>query len=102
MKGKKTGGRQKGTPNKASAFMKGVFQDIVQNYILSETPEKSEFGKNFVTDLGKLDPKDRIDVMIKFAQFVVPKPQSIAFEDNTGEKDTLTDKLAKLAQENDK
>lgn len=102
MKGKKTGGRQKGTPNKASAFMKGVFQDIVENYILSEKPSDSEFGKNFIEDIGKLDPKDRIDVMIKFAQFVVPKPQSIAIEDNTEEKDKLTEKLAILAQENDK
>lgn len=102
MKGKKTGGRQKGTPNKATAFMKGVFQDIVQNYILAEDKSDNEFGQNFISDLGKLDPKDRIDVMIKFAQFVVPKPQSIAIEDNTEEKDSLVDKLALLAKENDK
>ena len=101
MKGKKTGGRQKGTPNKVTTMSKAVIQDIVSNYFLSEKGSENEFGKAFIEDLGKLDAKERIDVMIKLNGFVIPKPQSVAIDINTEKKKTIEDRLAELAEEND-
>ena len=101
MKGKKTGGRQKGTPNKISTISKTVIQDIVSNYFLAEKGSKNEFGKSFVEDLGKLDAKERIDVMIKLNTFVIPKPQSVSVDFNQEKKKTIEDKLIELAQENE-
>lgn len=101
MKGKKTGGRQKGTPNKVTTMSKAVIQDIVSNYFLSEEGSDNEFGKNFIEDLGKLDAKERIDVMIKLNSFVIPKPQSVSVDFNNEKKITIEEKLAELAQENE-
>lgn len=92
MKGQKTGGRTKGTPNKATAFSKAVIQDIVSNYINSD---------EWPADFGKLDPKDRIDVIIKLTAFITPKPQSVAIDINQEKKKTIEDTLIELSQEND-
>jgi hypothetical protein len=101
MRGQKTGGRQKGTPNKATAFSKSVIQDIVSNYVLAEKDSDNEFNKTFIEDFGKLDPKDRIDVIIKLAAFITPKPQTVAINFGEEKKDTFGEKLARLAQENE-
>lgn len=92
MQGKKTGGRKKGTPNKATAFSKAVIQEIVTNYINSD---------EWVKDFGKLDAKDRIDVIIKLTAFITPKPQSVAFTIEDEKKKTIEDKLKELSKEND-
>ena len=101
MKGKKTGGRQKGTPNKVTTMSKAVIQDIVSNYFLSEEGSDNGFGKNFIEDLGMLDAKERIDVMIKLNSFVIPKPQSVSVDFNNEKKITIEEKLTELAQENE-
>lgn len=92
MKGKKTGGRQKGTTNKTTAFTKSVIQDILNGYTDS---------KLFDNDLKALEPKDRLDVMIKLMAFTTPKPQSIDMTVNEGRTKTIEDKLAELSEENE-
>jgi len=92
MKGKKTGGRKKGTPNVVTAFSKSVIQDIIDRYTNSD---------QFTSDFGRLDPKDRIDVIIKLTGFVLPKPQSVDFNMNTETKKTIEDQLRELSKEND-
>ena len=90
--GKKTGGRQKGTPNKTTAFSKQVIQEIVSDYTNSE---------NLMNDLAALEPKERLDVMIKLMGFITPKPQSVDMPLTTEKVKTIEDTLAELSKEND-
>lgn len=71
MKGKKTGGRRKGTPNKVTSITREVINDIAVGM----------FDK-VMADISKLSPKDRVHVFLKLAEFNVSKPQSIDLEVN--------------------
>ena len=90
--GKKTGGRQKGTPNKTTSFTKAVIQDILSEYY--DTGFLSE-------DMKALEPKERVDAMLKLAAFVTPKPQSVDMSITTGKQKTIEDTLEELSEEND-
>ncbi len=93
-KGKKTGGRQKGSLNKTTSFSKEVFTNILNDYFES---------KMLTEDLKKVDADKRLDFIIKIASFVVPKPQSIDMSVNgtLAHKTAIDDVLAKLAKDND-
>lgn len=68
---KKTGGRQKGTPNKAGVKTKDTIAAIVDGNV--EKAQKM---------LDKIqDPKDFMYVFIKLAEFVVPKQSAIKLND---------------------
>lgn len=67
-KGKKTGGRQKGTPNKTTSTLRTAISKIVNDYYNSEM---------LLEDIYKLKPKERVDIMEKLAAYVVPKLQSV-------------------------
>lgn len=67
-KGKKTGGRQKGTPNKTTSTLRTAISKIVNDYYNSET---------LLEDINQLKPKERVDIMEKLAAYVVPKLQSV-------------------------
>ena len=66
--GKKTGGRQKGTPNKTTGTLRTAISKIVNDYFDSDT---------LMEDIGRLKPKERVDMMEKLAAYVVPKLQSV-------------------------
>ena len=104
MKGKKTGGREKGTPNKTTAKMKDVIQNIVSDYMSNEEIDKDNpYERHFAADMARLEPKDRLDAMIKLMAFVTPKPQSVALGLIGGEKKkTIEDTLRELSEENEK
>jgi len=57
-------GRPKGTPNKLTKQMREL---------ISEALEKGL--ESFDDDLKKLEPKDRLNVLAKFASLVIPKPK---------------------------
>ena len=88
----KKGGRKAGTPNKATGFSKNVIQEIVSGYTDSGDLQK---------DLKKLEPKDRLDIMIKLIAFITPKPQSIDMNLQTSEKLTIEHQLRELSAENE-
>jgi hypothetical protein len=67
-KGKKTGGRQKGTPNKTTSTLRTAISKIVNDYYNSEM---------LLADIYLLKPKERVDIMEKLAAYVVPKLQSV-------------------------
>lgn len=69
-RGYKTGGRVKGTPNKPKPY-----KQIIYECISSGVSDYFEAGL-FAQDVQALDPKDRITVMEKLSQYVVPKQQS--------------------------
>lgn len=88
--GKKTGGRQKGTPNKATKKVRDAISDVVNNYFNSDKFEK---------DIEKLDAKDRVSAIEKLASYVIPKLQSVNLEADAKVDMTLSNKLAEMAEE---
>lgn len=83
----KTGGRKKGTPNKATQTAK---EWIVQTLSANWEQMKS--------DLKVLEPKERLQLLFKLLEYVAPKQRetsnNINFEDLTDEEmDELVNKL---------
>ena len=62
-------GRPKGAVNKATAQARELIQNVVGNEL-----------ENITDLLDKLDPKERIDAIIKLMNFVIPKQSEIAVE----------------------
>lgn len=91
-KGKKTGGRTKGTPNKTSSAVRSAIAKMLDGYFNSET---------FARDIAELEPKDRVLAMEKFAAYVAPKLQSTTLDVTEESKKTIEDKLAELSEEQD-
>ena len=90
-KGKKTGGRKKGTQNKVTALTKEIIADLT-----------SKLQPMIMEDIEALDPKDRVAAYIKLAEFVVPKPQRLDISLEGENTITIEDKLLNLSRENDK
>ena len=63
--GKKYGGRSKGTPNKLTKELRSVLKGVVYNE-LETIQDKFEH----------LDPKERLELLIKLLPFVLPKVES--------------------------
>ena len=83
--------------------MKDVIQGIVSDYMSDKVVEEGNpYERHFASDMARLEPKDRLDAMIKLMAFITPKPQSVALGLMGGEKKkTIEDTLAELAKEND-
>jgi len=92
MKGKKTGGRKAGTPNKTTAFSKSVIQEVLTDYTNSEL---------FHQDMKDLEAKDRLDIMCKLMAFITPKPQSVDMSITSNKPKTIEDALQELSEENE-
>lgn len=76
--GIKTGGRVKGTPNRTTAETKELLQKIVSNQI------------NGINDLlEQLEPKERIDAIIKLLPYIVPKQSEVSVIDNEQPKELI-------------
>lgn len=91
MKGKKYGGRTKGTPNKTTVINRNIITSILSEY--------SESGQ-MRDDFDALEPKDRLTIAEKMMQYVMPKIQSVDIGLNGGEsKITIEAQLKELAEE---
>lgn len=91
MKGKKTGGRKKGTANKATAVTRELINKLA-----------SKMVDTVIKDIASLEPKDRVHVFIKLAEFNVAKPQSIDISLSPEKTKTIEEHLQTLSKENDK
>lgn len=87
----KTGGRQKGSPNKVTAAIKDCFRKMLEDYTNSNT---------FMEDFASLEPKDRLLLVEKLASYVVPKMQSVAVEDVNKERNSTVAMLIQLRDGN--
>ena len=67
-KGYKSGGRQKGTPNKLTTEIRSVLKDII--YYEIDTIEER---------LLQLEPKERIELVIKLIPQVLPKIEQVNY-----------------------
>ena len=91
MRGKKTGGRTKGTPNRTTKTARDILAETTSEYYNSE---------QFIKDLAVLDPKDRLTIMEKLTGYVVPKMQSTTIDATVETRKTIEDKLLELSENN--
>lgn len=75
-------GNAKGRPKGARGKLPKGVREFIKD-IIDDNREKME------RDLKMLEPKERIDVMVKLMGFVVPKPQSIVVQDITPTESNL-------------
>lgn len=62
-KGKKTGGRKKGTPNRTTAEMREMLKAIAEDEI-EALPDL----------LSQLKPADRVNAIVRLIAYIMPKP----------------------------
>lgn len=89
--GKKTGGRQKGTPNKITALAKGMIEKWLETH---NTIPEGDVAPLIMQDFLELDPKDRVKVSMEFIKIIMPR--NISIDDNEIHL-TIEDKLVELA-----
>ena len=83
--GVKTGGRQKGTPNKLTFQIRQVLTNALADEI-NELPSL----------LSQLEPAQKLDAICKLAKFVLPTMQSI--EPTLAEKESFKDPDSAIAK----
>lgn len=64
-KGKKTGGRKAGTPNKKTAAIKEAFTQLLNDNL-------DNMGE-WLERVAKTDPVKALDIMAKFSEYCIPK-----------------------------
>ena len=69
--GKKHGGRQKGTPNRVTKELRSVLKDILYQEL-----------EEIQVCLDLLEPKERIELLIKLMPYILPKVTSISYTAN--------------------
>ena len=69
--GNKYGGRQKGTPNKLTKELRSVLKDILYQEL-----------EQIQEHLDALNPKERIELLIKLMPYVLPKVTTISHTTN--------------------
>lgn len=67
--GKKTGGRQKGTPNKVTADLRQWINDIL-----------TDGREQFVSNMEKLPPEEYVRAFSSLLNYVLPKQQAMSVE----------------------
>lgn len=88
----KTGGRQKGTPNKSTAAVKNYIAEVLGNYM---TPTPAQPTQPTLTkDIEAMLPEERVRAMTQLAAYVIPKQQALSVAEQTQvEADALTEWL---------
>ena len=69
--GKKYGGREKGTPNRMTKELRTILKNVLFNEL-----------ENIEELLDSLEPKERLDLMIKLIPFILPKVNKIGHTSN--------------------
>ena len=79
------GGRQKGTPNKATATIRAAIKQIVE-----------ENMDDFVRSFKALDDKDKCKLYIDLCKFVVPALSSVEIKDVSDNRNAVADRVREL------
>lgn len=69
----KTGGRQKGTPNKVTAEFRDTVRKLLEDNADNVGRWLALVAEGDGTDSGKPDPAKALDLMAKLAEFAAPK-----------------------------
>lgn len=88
---RKTGGRQKGTPNIATQLGKSAISELLADYSSSGL---------MASDFAQLTPRDRLLIAERLMQYTIPKMQATTVDLNTPDDTrTIEETLAELARE---
>ncbi len=87
MKREKTGGRQKGTPNKATAELREQLK------LMWQKTSQLVADNN---DIAQLKPSERVDFLLKLTAYIIPKPVATP-QDEQG--NTITQELLRIIQQ---
>ena len=81
--GIKYGGRQKGTPNKATARLREAFTELLEDNMgrLQELLDK----------VAEKNPQKALELMLKLSEFVLPKLRAIEVSNEPEDKQTSLD-----------
>ena len=80
-KGTKTGGRQKGTPNKVTEMVRQATEPLAEK---TDQLIEQEWGR-FLLKLHELEPKEYCTIMKDLIKHRIPAYQSISFDKETTE-----------------
>jgi hypothetical protein len=104
--GKKTGGRQKGTPNKENP-LKGYIRSHSMAYFEPRPRKNEKTGEDFVAsdfelDMVALAADDRVAAELRLLKFHMPEMKAIDMDMTVSEAGkTIEDRLAELAREDE-
>ena len=70
-KGIKTGGRVAGTPNRLTKELRKVLKDLLYQEL-----------ETLSSHLDSLEPKERLEIIIKLLPYAVPKVESVNYQEN--------------------
>lgn len=89
----KTGGRVKGTPNKVTSSLKEWISSLID-----ENREQIE------NDLKSLEPKERLQILSRFLEYIIPKAKTESEEEISTEECTslIRQSIINLNKFNDK
>lgn len=94
MKGMKTGGRQKGTPNKAESPITVALRRHSMEYF---TPDEALGGRSqFDLDIEQMTPEDRAQAEIRIVEFHTPRKKAVDVQSNVSVNVTIEDTLRHL------
>lgn len=99
MRGKKTGGRQKGVPNKPKPG-----REIIKAHSMgyfSPNPRNDGGVSDFERDLKLLDPADRVNAEIRLLKYHMAELKSIDMDATIKTRVTIEDKLHQLSGEDE-
>jgi hypothetical protein len=88
MTGYKTGGRQKGTPNKTTADIRNVIHDLLSHEL-----------EYMISNLDKLPDDKRFEIILKLMPYVVPKLQPQLYHDEANTPKRLVIEIVKPDQD---
>lgn len=77
----KTGGRQKGTPNKITSELRESLKEILEDNITSVN--------KWIKETAKTDPGKAVDLWAKLADFAIPRLSRVETRDVTSVEDLL-------------
>ena len=102
MKGMKTGGRKKGTPNKDNPLKQFLKSHSVDYFMPREQPslskaESAVILSQFEMDMNQLSPEDRVNAELRLLEFHTPKMKSLDMDMKAHvEVRTIEDRLRTL------
>ncbi|MBD5307147.1 MAG: hypothetical protein HDS14_05925 [Bacteroides sp.] len=105
-KGKKTGGRVKGTPNKENP-LKGYIRSHSMDYFEPRPRKNEETGQEIIAsqfelDIAALAPDDRVAAELRLLKFHIPEMKAIDMDMTVSETTkTIEERLAELAGEDE-
>lgn len=105
-KGKKTGGRQKGTPNKQQNPLKSYLREHSLSYF-ERRIQKDLDGimrevSDFELDIESLKAEDRVAAEIKMLEYHTPKQKAVDVTiDSINANITIEDRLRELCKDDD-